>query len=79
MKIKTMLEDGYIMGLQTVGEAYYNVYRNSHLYFTDKAVEMELAELTRHIKNYNDDDKITDIMSKKEMERIDKQLEEDLK
>jgi len=74
-----MLEDGYIMGLETIGEAYYHVYRNSHLYFSDKSMDMELAELTRHIRNYTDDDKIMDILSQKEMEKIDKQLEEDLK
>ena len=78
MKLKRMLEDGYIVGLQTIGQAYYNVYRNSHLYFADKKVEMELAELTRHIRNYADDTLITDILTQKEMESIDKQLKEDL-
>ena len=79
MKLKTMLENGYIMGLQTIGEAYYSIYRNSHLYFTDKREKMELAELERHLRNYNDGDLIIDILSKEEMERIDKQLDEDLK
>lgn len=79
MKLKRCLEDAYIMGLNTVGEAFRNVHRNSHLYFENHRESMELAELTRHLSNYDDDELVTDILNKEEMDKLDKQLERDLK
>lgn len=79
MKMKECLENAYIMGIQTVGESFYNVVRNSHLYFKDHTENMEIAQLTRELRNYDDETLVVDILTKKEMATIDKQLEEDLK
>lgn len=79
MLAKRCLEDGYIVGLETVSEAFYNVVRNSHLYFRDETESMELAQLTRELSNYTDEELIVNILTKEEMAKIDKQLEKDLK
>lgn len=76
---KRCLEDGYIVGLETVGEAFNNVVRNSHLYFAEHKEGMELAQLTRELANYEDEEKIVDILTKQEMAAIDKELEEAMK
>ena len=79
MKLKRCLEDAYIIGLKTVQEAYFNVCRNSHLYFSDDRENMELDELERELSNYEDDDLVTDILSNREMDDLDRRLEEDLR
>lgn len=79
MKLKEMLRDGYIMGLKTLNEAFFSIHRNSHLYFRDDREELELAELERQLDSYTGDELITDILTKDEMNKIDKQLEEDLR
>ena len=79
MKLKRCIEDAYIMGLKTVEEAYFSVCRNSHLYFKEGKENMELEELERELRSYNDDELITEILSKREMDDLDRRLEEDLR
>lgn len=79
MKAKRCLEDAYIMGLKTVQEAFWNVHRNSHLYFENYREDMELAELTRHLSNYDNDDLVTDILTKEEMDKLDYEVDENLR
>ena len=69
--VKTFFETSYLAGKETIGEAYIHAVRNSHLFFDD---EKHLATLERRLRNYDDEELITNYLSNKEIAKLDEEL-----